>query len=371
MYDRIPDPFIGFNELKAEWVGEKDWIYRRVVEKPPIPTGSRVFLVFDGLDTFATVTLDSKVILESDNMFLSHRIDVTRAFALTTEGTGHVLEIRFDSALLRAREIQKNYPHHKWIASNGEAARLGVRKAQYHWGWDWGPVLMTAGIWRDVRLEVYHTKIADLWAEVQLTPDHQVAHVTATAIIETSNNDVTAYRTTFSLCLDDVEIARESTGVNPDGISQTVFKVVKPKLWWPHGYGEQARYQLAVAVTQDDCPQDVELHHIAKNIGIRTAEVIQQADKHGKSFFFRINDVDIFCGGSCWIPADSSLPVVTAERYRKWIQLMIAGHQVMIRCEIYLFNYIYSVFFVEGGFLVFKKNFFFFYSFVCACVCYT
>jgi beta-mannosidase len=347
LYDRIPDPFIGFNELKAEWVGEKDWIYRRVVEKPPVPTGSRVFLGFDGLDTFATVTLDNKIILESDNMFLSHRIDVTQALALTTaaaEGAGHVLEIRFDSALLRAQEIQKNYPYHKWIASNGEAARLGVRKAQYHWGWDWGPVLMTAGIWRDVRLEVYHTKIADLWADVQLASDHQVAHVTATATIETSNNDVTAYRTIFSLCLDGVEIARESTAVNPDGKSQTVFKVIKPKLWWPHGYGEQTRYQLAVAVTQDDCAQDVELHHIAKNIGIRTAEVIQQPDKHGKSFFFRINNVDIFCGGSCWIPADSSLPAVTAEKYRKWIQLMIAGHQVMIRCEIYLFNHTHSCF---------------------------
>jgi beta-mannosidase len=146
-------------------VAEKAWVYRTVLQKPDIPTGSEVFLVFDGLDTFATVKLDDKVILQSDNMFLSHRVNVTREFE--TDG-GHVLEVRFESALLRAREIQKDYPKHKWVAFNGETARLGVRKAQYHWGWDWGPVLMTAGIWRDVRLEIYSTRIADLWTLVSV-----------------------------------------------------------------------------------------------------------------------------------------------------------------------------------------------------------
>lgn len=74
---------------------------------------------------------------------------------------------------------------------------------------------------------------------------------------------------------------------------------------------------------------------MSKKFGIRTAEVIQQPDKHGKSFFFRINGMDIFCGGSCWIPADSLLPSISAERYRNWIELMVEGRQIMIRYGTY------------------------------------
>jgi beta-mannosidase len=70
---------------------------------------------------------------------------------------------------------------------------------------------------------------------------------------------------------------------------------------------------------------------ISKEFGIRSAEVIQEPDKHGKSFYFRINGVDIFCGGSCWIPADCLLPNISAERYWNWVKLMADGGQVMVR----------------------------------------
>ncbi|QKX54479.1 uncharacterized protein TRUGW13939_01566 [Talaromyces rugulosus] len=323
-HKKIPDPFIGLNELQAEWIGEKTWVYRTSIPKPTLPAGASAFLVFDGLDTFATVYLDGKVILESDNMFLSHRVDVTSH--LQNDSQNHTLEIHFDSALLRAREIQKNYPNHKWVGFNGETARLGVRKSQYHWGWDWGPVLMTAGIWRDVRLEVYSTRIADLWTELELSHDHQHARIQAFAKVE-STQKLTGQNATFSLALAGTEIRQETATINQDGSVAVKFKVDKPKLWWPNGYGEQTLYQLSVKVAEND----TSVHQLSKNIGIRTAEVIQNPDKHGKSFFFRINGVDIFCGGSCWIPADNFLPRINAERYRNWIKLMVAGNQVMVR----------------------------------------
>lgn len=65
--------------------------------------------------------------------------------------------------------------------------------------------------------------------------------------------------------------------------------------------------------------------------GFRRNELIQRDDSHGQSFFFRINGIDIFCGGSCWIPADSLLPKITPDRYRQWLQLMIEGNQIMTR----------------------------------------
>jgi beta-mannosidase len=88
-------------------------------------------LAFDGLDTFATVYLDSKPILVSDNMFLSHRVDITSELSKAEESLE--LEIRFESAFKKAREIKDNHPQHKWVGYNGDMSRLAVRKAQYHW----------------------------------------------------------------------------------------------------------------------------------------------------------------------------------------------------------------------------------------------
>jgi beta-mannosidase len=318
---RLKDPYIGFNELEARWVNEKSWTYKTVFQKPAVPAGSCIVLAFDGLDTFAKVKLDGNVILESDNMFLARRVDVTKA--LEAEGD-HVLEIDFDCAFRRAKELRKQDPKHNWASFNGDPSRLSVRKAQYHWGWDWGPVLMAAGIWREVRLEVYSARVADLWTEVQLASDHQSAQVTAFA--EVDSVDAGSHKACFTLSLHGREIAREEIGVTENGAKAT-FDVKEPSLWWPHGYGDATLYEVSVSLHKEQ----EEVHQISKKFGIRTAQVIQQPDKHGKSFFFRINGVDIFCGGSCWIPADNLLPSITAERYRKWIELMVHGRQVMIR----------------------------------------
>ena len=129
---RIPDPFLGYNELECDWVGERSWTYR--VQLPAISASRRErknVLAFDGLDTFAVVKLDGATILESDNMWIPHRIDVTRE--LDDDDKEHTIEIDFASALLEARKIKDAHPEHKWVGYNGDMARLAVRKAQYHW----------------------------------------------------------------------------------------------------------------------------------------------------------------------------------------------------------------------------------------------
>lgn len=318
----MDDPFIGFNEVKTSWANEKSWVYRNTFQSPSVPEGAAVDLVFEGLDTFASVKLDGEIILQSDNMFLAHRINITKALQ---SGDEHTLEIEFDSALLKAHEIRAQHPDHKWVGFNGDTSRLAVRKAQYHWGWDWGPVLMTAGIWRPVYLEVYTARVVDLWPRSHLVSDQQTAEVIATAKVDTVVGGVHTAR--FTLTLRGSQIAQQDVPVSNDGQSQVAFQVNCPELWWPHGYGAQTLYGVSVTLLHGDEAVD----HISKKIGIRTAEVIQQPDKHGKSFFFRINGMDIFCGGSCWIPADSILTNIQTERYRRWIELMVAGRQVMIR----------------------------------------
>ena len=92
--------------------------------------GTKHVLAFDGLDTFANVKLNGKTILESNNMWIMHRVDVTQQLE---EGKENVLEIEFKPALLEARKIKDAHPEHKWVGFNGDMARLAVRKAQYHW----------------------------------------------------------------------------------------------------------------------------------------------------------------------------------------------------------------------------------------------
>lgn len=282
--------------------------------------GIVTFLAFDGLDTFATVKLNGNVVLESDNMSVPHRVDVTKLLKPDIE---NVLEIKFDSALLRAREIMKAHPDHKYHLFNGEPARLCVRKAQYHWGWDWGPVLMTAGPWRAVRLESYHTRIGDLRVDYEVDSSNKT--VTGTVITKVENPEDTLVAVKIALAGESVFSG--SSKPDSDGIARVNFEVKDPKLWYPHGYGSQPLYDFSAELSSDEKKLDTR----TKKIGLRRVELVQEADHIGKTFYFRINGVDIFCGGSDWIPADNFVPRITDEKYRKWIQMMVDGNQVMIR----------------------------------------
>lgn len=125
----ITDPFIGKNENDCQWVGEAAWTYQTTFDGPKINSGAKAVLAFDGLDTFARVSLNGKVILETDNMFIPKRVDVTGELK---EGENK-LSITFDSAYLRGWKRVEEHPKHEWGCWNGDNSRLAVRKAQYHW----------------------------------------------------------------------------------------------------------------------------------------------------------------------------------------------------------------------------------------------
>ncbi len=283
---------------------------------------SKAVLAFDGLDTFAEARLDGQKILGSENMFIPHRVDVSAA--LNSQGQ-HDLEIEFDSALLKARAIENAHPNHKWTCFNGESARLAVRKAQYHWGWDWGPSLMCAGIWKPIRLEVYTARIEELRADVVVAPDQKLATVFIAVSIESDHPD--DLEAAFRISLEGKIVSESSCSIASDGMTCETLRIDSPSLWMPAGYGSQPLYDVEVRLFA----HKIELHSDSRRIGLRNVELIQQPDSHGKSFYFQINGVDIFCGGSCWIPADSFLTAVTPERYRAWIELMVRANQKMVR----------------------------------------
>lgn len=130
----IQDPFMGKNENDVQWIGETVWIYKTAFSSPAIfsedKASVKAILVFDGLDTYATVKLNGKEILKTDNMFIPERVDVTSY--LKDEGENE-LEITFESAYLKGCAIVEKYSDHHWGCWNGDTSRLAVRKAQYHW----------------------------------------------------------------------------------------------------------------------------------------------------------------------------------------------------------------------------------------------
>ena len=125
----IPDPFIGKNELDVQWIGEVQWVYKTSFSAPAVASGVKAILAFDGLDTFATVVLNGKTILETENMFTPERVDITSSLK---EGDNELV-ITFDSAYLRGWKLVEKFPDHKWGCWNGDNSRLAVGKAQYHW----------------------------------------------------------------------------------------------------------------------------------------------------------------------------------------------------------------------------------------------
>ena len=125
----IPDPFIGKNEIDVQWVGETCWVYRSTFFIPKASCAKSV-LVFEGLDTYAIVVLNGQKILQTENMFIPERVDVSKHISHTTQ---NVLEIVFESTYAIGKKIVRKYPQHHWGCWNGDASRLAVRKAQYHY----------------------------------------------------------------------------------------------------------------------------------------------------------------------------------------------------------------------------------------------
>ncbi|TLS22230.1 uncharacterized protein PpBr36_10055 [Pyricularia pennisetigena] len=323
----IPDPFVDLNELGVRWVADQQWTYRCRFASPPasVASSSITDLVFQGLDTFATVSLNHEVILESDNMFISHRVTVTDK--LRPVGTLNELSITFESARLRGLGLVKEHPEHRHIVHQTEIGRGPVRKAQYQWGWDWGPIMLTCGPWKPVMLETYSVRIEDLGVAYALEDDLSGA----TVFVNLKTRGLLPGRgVSYEVLIDGDKVGGSTTSTNACGDGEMELVIRTPKLWMPRGYGDQKLYSLEVRLLSFD--DKTVLDSATKKIGLRSVELVQEKDSIGQSFYFRINGVDVFCGGSCWIPSDSFLTRTTPAQHRDWILRHVAdGNQAMVR----------------------------------------
>ena len=319
----IPDPYIAMNERDVQWVAHRNWVYKLDFDLASVPGRGELDLVCEGLDTFAQVWLNDHCLLRSDNMFVPHRLPVR---PYLRAGLNQLLLV-FESPLRRGREVEA--AHGALPLWNGDSSRLYVRKAAYHYGWDWGPVLLTSGPWKPVRLQSYTRRIAEVHAPVQWNGD---GSATVSVQTQLSGDEASSMNEVRHVLHGPDGRVMATCGVSDMAGSSTVAEltVAQPELWWPTGMGAQPLYRL---VTELRGPRGDVLDRCERKLGLRQLELLQQpvAGESGTSFHFAVNGREFFTGGANWIPDDNLLNRMSPERYRQRVQQARDGNMVMLR----------------------------------------
>lgn len=326
---RIEEPFYRMNELQLQWIDKKDWVYRTVfsVDKEFLEKKNQR-LVFHGLDTYADVYLNGKSIGVTDNMFRTWVFDVSGLL----NAEGNELRVVFDSPVRRGLEEMERYGL-RLPADNDQSERGGMgnnrvsvytRKAPYHYGWDWGPRLVTSGIWRPVVLEAWsNVKVEDVFIrqphvtceEAQLIADIRVnSDKQQDVVVEVVNDGHVLVR----------EHEKLKVGKNEILLS---YNILNPRLWWSNGLGKQELYDFTIRVVTGDGT----VAEKAVTTGLRSLKLVRNKDQWGESFGFELNGVPVFAKGANAIPNDVFLPRVTRDKYEKMVSDAANANMNMIR----------------------------------------
>ncbi|TXT10534.1 hypothetical protein VHUM_02039 [Vanrija humicola] len=321
---KIPDPHRGLNEWKVQWIQEADWTFKTTFSASEDDLSALCAdLVFEGLDTYCTIVLNDDIVARTDNMFMTHRLDVKGRL----QHGNNTLELRFQSPIAASRAEQDKIGFRGGVWG-GDSARLYSRKAQYGWGWDWGPIIMTIGPWRPIHLETYEFRIDELRIDTSLSGeryDQADLHVKTLAV---KPHAPEGSRVAYSLETVDGLVVKQELVDHAVLPRWDLSHAVSP--WWPRGYGQPTLYRMTVNVT-DSKGQIVA--STSQRVAFRSARVVQETlqDAPGMSFVFEVNGVRMFCGGSNWIPGDTLLTRMSADQYRAWVALAAEGNQNMLR----------------------------------------
>ncbi len=317
---RIPDPFVSDNENRVKWIAEADWEYRRTfVPTTDLLAEERAFLVADGLDTIAEVSLNGEVLGKANNQFRRWSWEVGD---LLRGGDNDLVVVFLGPAAYAADQQRRRRMN--GVREGLEGAPY-IRKAPCQFGWDWGPKLPSIGIWKDIRLE--GRSVARLEAVHLRQVHHPGGAVTVRADVRAEAWRDGAFDAVLAVAPLDGRTANEAESRIVDGEAALEVRIEDPRLWWPNGYGEQPLYRVSVELKFEGGPVDEREY----KIGLRTIELRQEDDVGGRSFRFVANGVPIFAKGSNWIPADVFVTRVTYERLEHLIASAAASHQNMLR----------------------------------------
>jgi beta-mannosidase len=321
----IADPFERCQELGCQWVDHEDWSYRREFEWTADGALPRQILRFEGLDTVCRVYLNEQLVAESDNMFVPLELDVTEKLITGT----NQLRVDFDSALRVGEARRRAYFQAQGLKEDTVRldARAFVRKAQYMYGWDWGPSLISAGIYRPVSLIEHAGRIKDVRVEQRHDKDGTVS-LRFTSELELPRATVAASQVMPAI-YHYVEGFEEPV---KDGQWQ---KLEQPRLWWPNGMGRPELYEvisvLCVGVPRSRQLQEDTLDRKVQRIGLRELTVQRDSDEYGRSFRFVVNGRDVYALGANWIPDDNFTSRIDPVRLRAQLERAVDLQMNMLR----------------------------------------
>lgn len=313
----IPDPFFGANEKQLQWIENENWEYEThfTLSESELKN-QNIELEFEGLDTYSAVFLNGNVVLEADNMFRKWTISAKSHLKI---GTNH-LKVVFHSAVQKGKEEAKKLSY-----TLPEKERVFVRKAQYQFGWDWGPRFVTAGIWKKVQLKFWNSAKIENIKYSQIELNDSIAELEFIIDINVKNNGKYVL-----LIYNDVTGRIDELFVNlKKGITsiKNTYKIDSPKFWWCNGLGKSNLYPFSIELYQKGKSLDKK----KLNIGLRTIELIQEKDHIGKSFYFKLNGKSVFMKGANVVPPDSFLPRVSDSTYFSLVENAKKANMNMLR----------------------------------------
>ncbi|ESQ89683.1 hypothetical protein ABAC460_12505 [Asticcacaulis sp. AC460] len=330
---KLPDPYLSDNEAKVQWVGLSDWQYQsEITVSDATLRRDHVDLVFEGLDTFATVSVNGTKILSADNMFRTWRVPVKDVLKpgrnVITVDLASPLKTMTPKVAAMPYVMPGAYDSMFGDEPLGRNSSTYVRKAGYQYGWDWGPRVVTLGIWKPVKLEA--------WDDIRLADFHvEQVHL---------DDDVAALNAVLDIPSDKVQTVHVRIDITaPDGATQTVsqdvdlfaglnpvslpIRIRNPQRWWPTGYGKPDLYTVRATVIQDGDAVGAG----TRRIGLRTTQIRRQTDQWGKSFEIVINGVPVFAKGANLIPFDIIPTRVTAAQQDRMLQSAVDANMNMLR----------------------------------------
>ncbi len=343
----IEDPFYRTNEKKIQWIDKKDWEYKTTFKvAPEMHQKKNIVLNFDGLDTYADVYLNDTLILQANNMFRSWEVDVKKFVKQGDNQLKVILHSPIKKGLALLEASPYGFPANMDQSENGEIGdkkiSMFTRKAGYHYGWDWGPRLVTSGIWKPITLKAWDVlRITDVFIK-----QPNITKEEAKIEFEVSVNVDENFLGKINILNTETQTVYKFIPVNFSSKEDKIaipISIKKPKLWWSKGLGDPNMYHFTVQIVNED---DTEISRKEISTGLRSIKLIRKKDTVGESFLFEINGIPTFIKGANYIPNDSFLTRVSNEDYEKVIKDAVDANMNMLRVwggGIYENDYFYEL----------------------------
>ena len=310
----IENPFIKNNEEKVQWVSNKSWEYKTIFQlSNEVLSKENIFIEFEGLDTYASIYLNDSLLSKTKNAFRTFNFDIKKLAKKENK-----LRIIFTNTGEKETNLEEKKPY-----KLPEGKRIYTRKAQFQYGWDWGPKLNTSGVWKAVSINAWdNLKFENIFIKQENVNKEKATLSVEISIESPSNKNINLF-----------------TRINREVISSNIslkkgkhtykipIEIIKPKLWWTHNLGKPYLYNFNFQLISDGKIKDEK--SIKK--GIRTIKLITEKDSVGESFYFELNGKPVYMKGANYIPQNSFQNKVTNHQYTKLLSDVVNSNMNMLR----------------------------------------